>query len=696
MRRVYLLAALVLSFALSAADAFGQPWSGILDPTRATDWSNAGAGAIPARTTICSTLGTAAQPSTFVQSVTVTQINSALSGCSSGQTVLLNPGTYNTAGGTIMIPSNVTLRGSGPTQTIIAETGVPTSTTIPVVQFGTQAAFPFGPEPNPGTSTAITGGTAQGSTKITVASASGISVGTLLVLTQTNLSYMSETGSEGACTYCAGVGGDSGQTVQVTAVSGTTLTISDPLYIAYTSAPLAFPFEVGCTSAGLENLHILASAAEVQNTSAVGYSPNINLTGTIYSWVKNVESDFSEGSHVQVDFSMHNTFRDSFFHDGFYHGPGTTDDELRLGYKASANLIENNIFWRQHTSIMLEFGASGNVVAYNYSTGNYHDPSPTWVLEDIAFHGPHPMMNMFEGNINTQWQMDEIHGSSSHSTIFRSYATGTNLNVPPPDARGALQPGSAIVESADATAFIFSALAEYNNMVGVIAGSDYDVGTLHAVGMLIYPATSSSPACISVGNPDQGPQPSTDLTNSTMLYQGVMDCVAGTFQWQNGTQALPPSFYLPGKPAWWGSVAWPPIGPDVTGGDFADWANKTAATARGHVNKIPALNCFDAVTLNGTTNVTKFDANDCYVAGGSSPGQDGGAPDGGDGGKGTDGSSQVDASGRDAGNAPSGAAPGAGSGGCGCHTAGTPTRRFGSVFVLGLALLSVSRRRRPR
>ena len=695
MRSVCLPAALVLSLALPVTDAVAQPWAGILDATRATDWSAAGAGAIPARTTICSMLGMTGQPSTFVQSVTVAQINSALSGCPSGQTVLLSPGTYDTAGGTIMIPSNVTLRGSGPKQTIVVETGVPTSTTIPVVQFGTQAAFPFGPEPNPGTSTAITGGTAQGSTKITVASASGISVGTLLMLTQTDLSYMTDVGSEGACTYCAGVGGDSGQTVQVTAVTGTTLTISDPLYIGYTSAPLAFPFEVGCTSAGLEDLHIFASSAEVQNTSNVGYSPNINMTGTIYSWVKNVESDFSEGSHVQVDFSMHDTFRDSFFHDGFYHGPGTTDDELRLGFKASANLVENNIFWRLHTSMILEWGASGNVIAYNYSTGNYHDPSLSFVLEDIAFHGAHPMMNLFEGNINVQFQMDEIHGSSSHSTIFRGYATGTNLYVPPDDARGALEVGTAMEESSDETGFIFSALAEYNNLVGVIDGSDYEVDTLHAVGRLVSPATSSSPACISVGYSDEGPAPSSNLTDSTMLYQGVMDCAAGTFQWQNGTQTLPPSFYLPGKPPWWGGVAWPPIGPDVSGGNFADWVNTTAATARGHVNKIPAINCFDTSTSKGTTSTSTFDADECYALSAPPPGVDGGTRDAGDGGvQGADSSSPVDASGSDVGRPANGAEPGTSSSGCGCRVARAPTSRWG--IVLGLGLLGLAHRRRRR
>jgi hypothetical protein len=616
-QRSFLIALICVLLAPTYVGA--QAWAGILDPTRAINWSTAGAGPIPARTTICSTLGTAGQLPTFVQSVTVADINSALAGCTSGQTVLLNPGTYNTAGSTIRIPSNVTLRGSGPTKTIIAETNVPSSGFIPVIQFGTQSSFPFGPEPS-SSNTAITGGTSQGSTQITVASTSGISVGTLLTLTQVDLSYMTDVGSNGTCTYCQGidVGGDSGQTVQVTAVNGTTLTISDPLYIAYTNSPLAFPFSVGCTGAGLENLHIYASNAETANGNGAGYHPNINMTGTIYSWVKNVESDFAEGDHMSVLFSMHNTIRDSFFHDGFNMSPGTADDAVKLQYKASANLIENNIVWRTHVSIMLQFGPAGNVISYNYWTGGYDTPAPNASQAGGSdHHGAHPMMNLYEGNIGNQWVADSTHGSSSHTTIFRNYQTGTNIYLPPATARGALQTGSPTRENGfNSVAYTIANLNQFNNLVGIIDGSDYLVNAQHAVSRSVSPTsiTGSSPICISVGYNDGGTTgASPNLTDSTMLYQGVMDCNTGTFQWQNGIQTLPESFYLSAKPTWWGSVAWPSIGPDVTGGNFTDWVNSTAATARGHVNKIPALNCFNASTSNGTTNVTTFDANVCYT-----------------------------------------------------------------------------------
>ena len=82
------------------------------------------------------------------------------------------------------------------------------------------------------------------------------------------------------------------------------------------------------------------------------------------------------------------------------------------------------------------------------------------------------------------------------------------------------------------------------------------------------------------------------------------------------TQVLPASFYLSGKPSWWGSAApWPAIGPDVTGG--------AVANVGGHVHKIPAQLCYELTSKTG--GILNFDAANCYTSGGA-----GSAPDGSD------------------------------------------------------------------
>ncbi len=85
----FLAVLLCLSGALHA-----QSWSGIIDPSRAADWTNPGVvGGIPSRTTICATLNPGA---------TAAQISSAIASCPSGQVVFLNAGTYNLSSGIVI------------------------------------------------------------------------------------------------------------------------------------------------------------------------------------------------------------------------------------------------------------------------------------------------------------------------------------------------------------------------------------------------------------------------------------------------------------------------------------------------------------------------------------------------------------------------------------------------------------------
>src|SRR5262245_45659797 len=104
---------MLFGIALAPARSYAASWSGIIAPTRATDWSVAGAGAIPPRLTICSTMTTAN---------TISQINAAIQNCPVGQTVKMNAGTYTFSGEFIM-KSGVTLRGAGADQTIVVFSG---------------------------------------------------------------------------------------------------------------------------------------------------------------------------------------------------------------------------------------------------------------------------------------------------------------------------------------------------------------------------------------------------------------------------------------------------------------------------------------------------------------------------------------------------------------------------------------------
>jgi len=82
------------------------------------------------------------------------------------------------------------------------------------------------------------------------------------------------------------------------------------------------------------------------------------------------------------------------------------------------------------------------------------------------------------------------------------------------------------------------------------------------------------------------------------------------------SQTLPPSFYKSAKPAWWGSLPWPAIGPDVTGGTGPGGHTSLKASN-------PAMACYVGGTKDANGYLV-FDPSTCYA--GSSGGGGGGTP----------------------------------------------------------------------
>ena len=118
MKRKLLILLPVMLFGLSGVLCAQIPdWSGILDPSRAIDWTQAGVvGGIPdtnwvqCGSTISAYTGTAAT------------INTRIAGCPANTYVLLGPGSFNLSTG-ISMKSNVVLRGSGADSTFLVMAG---------------------------------------------------------------------------------------------------------------------------------------------------------------------------------------------------------------------------------------------------------------------------------------------------------------------------------------------------------------------------------------------------------------------------------------------------------------------------------------------------------------------------------------------------------------------------------------------
>lgn len=591
-----------------------QSWSGIIDPSRAIDWTKAGVtGGIPNRTTICATLSSSA---------TASQINSAISSCPAGQVVKLNPGNYTVNGG-LRMRNNVTLRGSGANSTTLNFTGF--STGIGGAgeyaigfegtyssQWWDKVPGPFGGNPSNIKTWTGTNGQAgvytKGSTVLNLGSAPtgspNLAVGDMLFMFQNDDSgphsglIVSATGgaSREGSEYTRGTG--LRQAVKVVAISGTQVTITPGLYLDIwrtSQNPRVYWWGGDVRGAGLEDLFI--------ESGSRSHYTSISFFEASDSWVKGVKvHQTGARSHAQICLSRNITIQSSAFYDGCQGGCEGSATAYGIEFFApSAALVANNILVNIESPFLASTATSGSVIAYNYEIGG-----DTGILSHEEGH----LVNLYEGNDSNRVRADTYHGTQNLVTLFRNRLRGV---------------GSPAVD-------IWS-YNRYFNVIGNVLGTSgqttrYQCDGNFNVGQC-YQYTSPS-AVFRFGYPGGDPVTSVEGVSSdtrvgiTVMRWGNYDTANNAIRWQAAevpsaispyanavpsSQLLPASFFLSARPDWWvtpwGTPPWPPIGPDVTGGNIANVA--------GHANKLPAQLCHENTG-------SSFDANTCYAQSGPPPG----------------------------------------------------------------------------
>jgi parallel beta-helix repeat protein len=556
----------------------------VIPSDRVTTWQgNVGVkGGIPDRETICTTLGTAGQVSTYAQSVTYSQINTAITNCTAGQTVYLNTGTYTIAG-TINLKANVTLRGAGMNSTLLVTNG----SHVIVEAYGGYT------DCSSGGGISVTSGSTQGSTSIVVSSASTLSIGDHIYIDELNNSSIpvNATGTSGtawynAC-YSAGASGrNRAQIDKITGKDGNTLTLEIPLYHAYTLTPQVYKTITYIEGAGLENLTV-KHGGTYDNT-------NIQFQGVTNSWIKGVKVEHLGARGVDFWYDNYrNEIRDSYF-------TGCVDQvnsDTCYGVQVSggsANLIENNIIYNTANGVVL-VAASGNVIGYNYTYGVHRTiNSDNWFWPDMWTHGSHNSYNLWEGNVFTGLNFDNYWGSNSHNTVFRNKIRGKDPTL------------TYSSEMTDTAAIIDSQHNNYMNVVGNAVGTagfadTYEVKAANYWTNLTIYATG-------VADSDTAVFP-------TMLRHGNYDFYSTSQKWCGDTNepgcqgstgtdhTLPDSLYLASKPAWFGSVTYPPVNP--TAGTAADIPAKvfydTGSWPEEGADTTPPTLSTATISTNGTT-----------------------------------------------------------------------------------------------
>ncbi len=615
-----------------------------IDAARRIDWSTAGvAGGIPTTRTRCTT-GTGT--SLLASSSTAAQINTAISGCDANHFVELGSGTFNlSAGVQFNNKSNVSLRGQGPDSTFLVFTGT--------CSLGFQGDICIASsdtnEAGDGASNIGTwdSGYSVGLTSVVVTRTSGAHVpvaGELIYLDQCNDGLSGATCATGTASLGADMAvcdngtkcsGDptpvlNGRThrgqVQIetiTSVSGTgsgpyTIGISPALRIpnvASGQSPGAYWYNAPpITGVGIENLSM--------DHTAISGGAGIMALHMVNSWFTNLRSVNGLNGvhkHIWMYESAHNTVSN-----GYYFGAGGTSEGYGPdSFNGADTLTVNNIFQHLGNPGMTE-GCLGCVYAYNFTIDDFYNCTgscPGFQQAGAFYH--HSVGNAFnlsEGNSTVGEMSDNVHGTSNFGTGYRQYLNGR-------DPFG----GSSGGKTNQTNAVILMANNRYYNFVGNVLGTS----TYH----LIYEtkAATTTDSCSvncekaifglgfsGTGNIHDGsiPLDNDPLTSSTLMRWGNYDTVNAAVRFVSGevpsgispygnplpaSQALPTSMFLSSKPAFFSSTPWPPIGPDVSGGDIAN--------VGGHAYRIPAQSyAEDVLGILGTDTSAKttFNANNGY------------------------------------------------------------------------------------
>jgi len=558
-------------FAFSAFSYAQQLSSGIIDPSRAIDWSSAGIpGGLPdSGWTQC---GSTIAP----YSGSSTAINKAIAACGVNQYVSLGSGTFNLSSGIdFNHKSNVAIRGQGADSTLLVFTGAGAGGYNSVVAME-GSLNGVGYEQNVCN---WTGGYSKGSTTVTlgncgsttpaVGSLSNLQVGSILVLDQLDNSYdtgaiwncyqsfASNPNNLGACSSGPndGNGGfartdgtctssptnchrSQQQVVVVTGISGSSITISPGIYMPNWSSgqlPQAWFANTTVKQDGVENLSI-------DNTNDTAQSPgnghNISIVECYQCWVSGVRSIYAERSHIALWITSHDVVQSSYFYQNLNHATVSYGVEMAI---ASDNLIVNNIVQQStDSSPSCTGGCEGNVVAYNFDINSVYT-SPGWMQPTFYQHSSGDALNLWEGNIGPGYNADPTHGTHHFETLFRNYFAGWQMSCDQATC------------SSQTAGILLAAGSRYLNIVGNVLGqsgyhtayqclasptcnpgnpnasSVYALGHTGGVGAQQTGVSGYclSPACTSRG--DYDPQ-----VSAYLMRWGNYDPVTGTVRWCGG------------------------------------------------------------------------------------------------------------------------------------------------------------------
>ncbi len=463
-------------------------------------------------------------------------IQRAINACPANQVVYIPAGTYRISGRLTFNNSQRTIRGSGMGKTVLKFYAVRGN-----------GAFEVGAAewPRPKANLPITGGATKGSTTVTVPDTSSVAIGRLIRIEQANPEFVHSVN---------GVVNNMSFMFKVVSKTATTVTFSPAMPFTLTNSPALAVYRTWL----LENTGIEDLTFDLENSSA---GSAVFLQQAYGCWCKGVEVRKSNSKQLWLVWCSKCEIRECHTHETRSSGPN--HEGIDLYEDCCWNLIENNTCVRGGFPMIIlgdwKGGCTGNVVGYNYCADI--DTGSEIAGGDISVnHGPHNMMNLFEGNVGVMFQSDGYFGSASHNTVFRNWFSGAHPKL-----------------TQGLRAVALNRWSHYFNVVGNVLGDpsfpappaglfttkakNYSYLT-RVIYQLGYPHMGNN-FYSGVNPPDTGKESLDTYVRATLLRHGNYDYATRSIQWDAGIadHSLPDSLYLPGKPSWFGDLRWPPIDP---------------------------------------------------------------------------------------------------------------------------------------
>lgn len=639
-----------------ACDTTRCPLLGVVAQSRVTDWTSAGspvASAYPFNVDSWTQCG-----STISAGASLTTVQNAINACTANHYVQLSAGTYNLSSGIVWnAKSGVALKGAGSNATFLVFSGGTNSTGAGLIALSFKSADLnyWGAPSNVANWTA---GYTSGTSSVTLSSVANLAVGHPLTFDQTD--DVSDNGaifvSSGAC--CA-INGDGGsprpgrgqqQIVTVTSISGTTVGFFPPLRATNWSSgktPQAWWPTSPISNSGFMDLSVDVSGPGANGLTMLAQFFNCN---GCFSLRNRLIGPGVIGAAPPSTFrSLINRFQTARSTIAFNYFYGTPDDpSVNYGTEAipsADDLILSNIFQHVQAPTPMDGTCSGCLVIYNFDTNDiFHNTSVNdWTFPNQGqfAHAVGDENIAFEGNQGSGIYNDQFHGTHDLILVFRNNYTGWQKD------NGFQTTGGGTVP------IIMPAYNRFSSFLGNVMGNP----NRHT----IYKTTSITPVGgtpnITLGFGFNGNDNNTASTS--MLWFNFPACTGGAGcnssqsnsadvpSGLTGTQArfanpvpasnaLPGSIFYTAQPGWWpGGKPWPPIGPDVTSGNFGycpaganggNYVNTVIGCPSstfqniwvGHAYTLPATDCY-LTNMNGPTDgtgpVLAYDFNNCYAGG---------------------------------------------------------------------------------